>query len=85
MEWLYTEAMLLFFSAKSLFFMVCQLRIIIPKKRGSGSVVRRVEEITMKNKRHRKRFGTQEVAFANDPYQLVRKPTARRKERMIGM
>lgn len=37
MEWLYTEAMLLFFSAKSLFFMVCQLRIIIPKKRGNGT------------------------------------------------
>ncbi len=101
MEWLYTEAMLLFFSAKSLFFMVCQLRIRIPKKRGTESqsdkkirdererglfkIKRRVEEITMKNKRHRKRFGTQEVAFANDPYQLVRKPTARRKERMIGM
>ena len=37
MEWLYTEAMLLFFSAKSLFFMVCQLLIIIPKKRGNGT------------------------------------------------
>jgi|EndMetStandDraft_2_1072991.scaffolds.fasta_scaffold00032_9 hypothetical protein len=32
MEWLYTEAMLFFFSDKSLFFMVCQLLIIIPKE-----------------------------------------------------
>lgn len=37
MEWLYTEATLFFFLAKSLFCMVCQLRIIIPKKRGKGT------------------------------------------------
>lgn len=92
--------MLLFFSAKSLFFMVCQLLIIIPKNRGNGTESKSDKKIrderqrfrgsagrgnvNWKNKRHRNRFLSQEVALGNNPYQLVRKPTARRKERMIG-
>lgn len=40
-----TEAMLLFFSAVSLFFMVCQLLVIIPKNRGNRTDSRSDKEI----------------------------------------